>query len=68
MRSLMSKEQLKHNAECFNYRCPRLIDFTDDKAMIVYNGDWLYPLNYLEFMRDIGGLFLGQPHVGGGLL
>ena len=57
MRSLMSKEQLKHNAECFKAQMSRLIDFTDDKAMIVYNGDWLYPLNYLEFMRDIGVYF-----------
>ena len=57
MRSLMSKEQLKHNAECFQLQMSRLIDFTDDKAMIVYNGDWLYPLNYLEFMRDIGVYF-----------
>ena len=57
MRSLMSKEQLKHNAECFQKQMSRLIDFTDDKALIVYNGDWLYPLNYLEFMRDIGVYF-----------
>ena len=57
MRSLMSKEQLKHNAECFKAQMSRLIDFADDKAMIVYNGDWLYPLNYLEFMRDIGVYF-----------
>ncbi|MEA4870727.1 MAG: tyrosine--tRNA ligase [Christensenella sp.] len=57
MRSLMSKEQLKHNAACFQAQMSRLIDFTDDKALIVYNGDWLYPLNYLDFMRDIGVYF-----------
>ncbi len=57
MRALMSKEQLKHNAACFQTQMSRLIDFSDDKAMIVYNGDWLYPLNYLDFMRDIGVYF-----------
>jgi len=57
MRSLMTKEQLKHNAACFQLQMSKLIDFTDGKALIEYNGDWLYPLNYLDFMRDIGVYF-----------
>lgn len=57
MRTLMSKDQLKHNAACFQRQMSRLIDFSDDKALIVYNGDWLYPLNFLDFMRDIGVYF-----------
>lgn len=57
MRTLMSQEQLKYNAARFQEQMSRLIDFSDDKAMIVYNGDWLYPLNFLDFMRDIGVYF-----------
>jgi tyrosyl-tRNA synthetase len=54
MRSLMSKELLAHNAACFQKQMSRLLDFSDGGALIVYNGDWLYPLNFLDFMRDIG--------------
>jgi len=57
MRTLMSKEQLSHNAGCFQKQMSRLLDFSEGGAQIVYNGDWLYPLNYLDFMRDIGVYF-----------
>ena len=57
MRTLMSKEQLSHNAACFQKQMSRLLDFSEGGAQIVYNGDWLYPLNYLDFMRDIGVYF-----------
>ena len=57
MRALMSKEQLKHNAACFQKQMSRLLDFSEGGAEIVYNGDWLYPLNFLDFMRDIGVYF-----------
>ena len=57
MRSLMSKETLAYNASRFKEQMSRLLDFSEGKATIVYNGDWLYPLNYLEFMRDIGVYF-----------
>jgi tyrosyl-tRNA synthetase len=54
MRSLMSREQLSHNAACFQKQMSRLLDFSEGGAQIVYNGDWLYPLNFLDFMREIG--------------
>ena len=54
MRSLMSREQLSHNAACFQRQMSRLLDFSEGGAQLVYNGDWLYPLNFLDFMRDIG--------------
>lgn len=57
MRSLMSKEQLMHNASCFQKQMSRLLDFSEGGAQMVYNGDWLYPLNFLDFMRDIGVYF-----------
>ena len=57
MRTLMSKEQLTYNAACFQQQMSRLIEFGEGKAQIVYNGDWLYPLNFLDFMRDIGVYF-----------
>ncbi|MCE5188916.1 MAG: tyrosine--tRNA ligase [Eubacteriales bacterium] len=57
MRTLMSKEQLSYNAACFQKQMSRLLEFGEGKAQIVYNGDWLYPLNFLDFMRDIGVYF-----------
>jgi len=57
LRQMLTKEQLAHNASCFKTQMSRLIDFSDGKAQIVYNGDWLYPLNFLDFMRDIGVYF-----------
>ncbi len=57
LRTMMSKETLAFNAACFKKQMSRLIDFSDGKAVIVYNGDWLYPLNFLDFMRDIGVYF-----------
>ena len=57
MRTLMSREQLTYNADCFQKQMSRLLEFGEGKAQIVYNGDWLYPLNFLEFMRDIGVYF-----------
>lgn len=57
MRTMMSKETLAYNASCFKAQMGRLLDFSEGKAQIVYNGDWLYPLNFLDFMRDIGVYF-----------
>lgn len=54
LRTLMSKEQLAFNAACFQKQMSRLLEFGEEKAQIVYNGDWLYPLNFLDFMREIG--------------
>ena len=57
MRTLMSKEQLAFNASRFQAQMSRLLDFSEGGAQIVFNGDWLYPLNFLDFMRDIGVYF-----------
>lgn len=57
LRTLMSKEQLSFNAACFQKQMSRLLEFGEGKAQIVYNGDWLYPLNFLDFMREIGVYF-----------
>jgi tyrosyl-tRNA synthetase len=61
MRTMMSKETLAYNASCFKAQMGRLLDFSEGKAQIVYNGDWLYPLNFLDFMRDIGVYFSVNP-------
>ena len=57
MRRMMSREEIQHNAERFQAQMSRLVDFGEGKAVIRNNADWLLPLNYLEFMRDIGSLF-----------
>ena len=57
MRRMMSNEELDYNASCFLKQMARLIDFEDDRALMVHNGDWLRPLNFLDFMRDIGIYF-----------
>ncbi len=57
MRSLMTKEFIDHNVECFRNQLTNFLDFSDDKAFFVNNADWLLNLNYLEFMRDVGTHF-----------
>lgn len=57
MRRMMTVEEIDHNVECFKKQLSRFIDFTDDKAIIVNNADWLRNLNYVEFLRDIGTAF-----------
>lgn len=54
MRKMLTREQIDHNVECIKKQLSRLIDFSDDKAIIVNNADWLLDLNYVEFIRDIG--------------
>ncbi len=54
MRQIMTKERIQHNAECFRKQLSRFIDFSNDKALIVNNGDWLLDLKYIEFLREIG--------------
>jgi tyrosyl-tRNA synthetase len=54
MRSMMTKEIIAHNVNCFKKQLSSFIDFTDDKAIIVDNGDWLLNLNYVDFLREIG--------------
>lgn len=54
MRTLMTRETIQHNADCFLKQLSRFIDFDNDKAIIANNADWLLDLNYVEFLRDIG--------------
>ena len=54
MRKMMTVEQIDHNVNCFKKQLSRLIDFSDDKALIVNNADWIRNLNYIDFLRDIG--------------
>ena len=54
MRKMLTKEQIDYNAKRFQQQMSRFIDFSDSKALIVRNGDWLLNLNYMEFLRDIG--------------
>ncbi|MGB4439024.1 MAG: tyrosine--tRNA ligase, partial [Sedimentibacter sp.] len=54
MRSIMTKEIIAQNAENFKKVFKKFLDFSDDKAIMVNNADWLLPLNYLDFMREVG--------------
>lgn len=54
MRTIMTKETINHNAQCFYNQFQRFIDFEDGKAIIANNADWLLDLNFLDFMREIG--------------
>ena len=57
MRKMMTKETINHNVECFKKQMTHFIDFSDDKAIIVNNGDWLLDLNYVDVLRDVGACF-----------
>ena len=57
MRQMMTNETIQHNVECFQKQMSRFIDFSDGKAMIVNNADWLTDLNYMEVLREIGPHF-----------
>ena len=57
MRSMMSVETIDHNCECFKEQMSKFIDFSDGKALMVNNAEWLRDLNYIEFIRDIGAHF-----------
>ena len=57
MRTMMTKETIDHNCECFKKQMSRFIDFSDGKALMVNNAEWLLDLNYVEFLREIGPHF-----------
>lgn len=57
LRQMMTVETINHNVECFKKQMSRFIDFSEGKALIVNNADWLTNLNYIEFIRDIGPCF-----------
>ncbi len=54
MRKMLTKEEIQHNAECFKRQMSKFVDFSDGKAMMLENGDWLLNLNYLDFLREVG--------------
>ena len=54
MRTMMTKETIDHNVECFKKQMSKFIDFSEGKAMLVNNADWLLGLNYVELLRDVG--------------
>ncbi|MBR1618231.1 tyrosine--tRNA ligase [bacterium] len=57
MRSMMTKEKIEHNCQCFKKQISRFIDFGEDKAIMLNNADWLLNLNYIELLRDVGACF-----------
>ena len=57
MRSMMTPEQIQHNCDCFKKQMSRFIDFSEGKALMVNNADWLLDLNYIEMLREIGPHF-----------
>ncbi len=57
MRKMMTKETINHNIECFKKQMSRFIDFSDGKALLVNNADWLFDLNYIDVLRDVGPYF-----------
>ena len=54
MRKMLTREEIDHNISCFQKQMSRLIDFSEGKAIMANNGDWLLDLNYIQFIRDIG--------------
>lgn len=54
MRKMLSVEEIDYNAECFRKQMSKFIDFSDGKALLVKNGDWLKNMNYIDFLRDVG--------------
>lgn len=54
MRKMMTQEVIQHNADCFRKQMSRFIDFSEGKALLVNNADWLLKLNYVDFLRDVG--------------
>jgi tyrosyl-tRNA synthetase len=54
MRRMLTREEIDHNVACFQKQMSRLVDFSEGKALMVNNADWLLNLNYIEFLRDIG--------------
>ncbi len=54
MRKMLTPEEINHNAECFKRQMERFLDFSNDRALMLRNGDWLLKLNYIDFLREVG--------------
>ena len=57
MRKMLTREDIEHNAECFKRQMERFIDFSDGKALMINNADWLLSLNYVDLLREVGACF-----------
>ena len=57
MRTMMTPETIQHNCDCFKKQMSRFIDFSEGKALMVNNAEWLMDLNYIEFLREVGPHF-----------
>ena len=57
MRKMLTPEDINHNAECFKKQMERFIDFGEGKARMLYNSEWLLPLNYVDLLREVGACF-----------
>ena len=57
MRSMMTKETIQYNCDCFKKQMEKFIDFSDGKAIMVNNADWLLDLNYVDVLREVGAHF-----------
>ena len=57
MRSMMTPEQIQHNCDCFKEQMSKFIDFSEGKALMVNNADWLLDLNYIDLLREVGSHF-----------
>ena len=57
MRQMLTKETIQHNIDCFKQQMSRFIDFSDGKALMVNNADWLLDLNYIDVLREVGPHF-----------
>lgn len=54
MRKMLTKEEIEHNAECFRKQMRRLVDFENNKAVMLNNADWILKFNYMDFLREVG--------------
>ena len=57
MRQMLTEETISHNAECFKKQMEKFIDFSEGKAIMLRNSEWLKPLNYIELLREVGACF-----------
>ena len=57
MRQMLTEDAIKHNAECFKRQMEKFIDFSEGKALMLNNAEWLMKLNYVELLRDVGACF-----------
>ena len=65
MRQMLTPETIQHNCDCFKKQMSRFIDFSDDKALLVNNAEWLMNLNYVELTARGWTAFQCQPHADG---